>query len=127
MHKLGDVLTSEDGKEKIKRILTARRKLNNAGVELLECDLVYAEGIKAELERLTFADYTVPFEGDSAEKKQIDETDVRFYLEMRMRIYVREENIMFDAENGLCKIRLNDVLTANIPIKSGTATKGIEF
>lgn len=101
--------------------------LVNAGVELLECDHVYAEGIKAELERHTFADCMVPFEGDSAEKKQIDETDVRFYLEMRMRIYVREENIMFDAENGLCKIRLNDVLTANIPIKSGTAVRSIEI
>lgn len=44
-----------------------------------------------------------------------------------MRIYVREENIMFDAENGLCKIRLNDVLTANIPIKSGTAVRSIEI
>ena len=127
MHKLGDVLTPEEGKEKIKRILTARRKLYNAGVELLECDHVYAEGIKAELERYTFADYMVPFEGDSAEKKQIDETDVRFYLEMRMRIYVREENIIFDAENGLCKIHLNDVLTANIPIKSGTAVRSIEI
>ena len=125
MHKLGDVLTPEEGKEKIKRILTARRKLYNAGVELLECDHVYAEGIKAELERHNFADYMVPFEGDTAEKKQIDEADVRFYLEMRMRIYVREENIMFDAENGLCKIRLNDVLTANIPIKSGTAVRSI--
>ena len=125
MHKLGDVLTPEEGKEKIKRILTARRKLYNAGVELLECDHVYAEGIKAELERHTFANYMVPFEGDTAEKKQIDETDVRFYLEMRMRIYVKEENIIFDAENGLCKIRLNDVLTANIPIKSGTAVRSI--
>ena len=127
MHKLGDVLTPEEGKEKIKRILTARRKLYKAGVELLECDHVYAEGIKAELERHTFANYMVPFEGDSAEKKQIDETDVRFYLEMRMRIYVKEENIIFDAENGLCKIRLNDVLTANIPIKSGTAVRSIEI
>lgn len=127
MHKLGDVLTPEEGKEKIKRILTARRKLYNAGVELLECDHVYAEGIKAELERHTFADYMLPFEGDSAEKKQIDETDVRFYLEMRMRIYVREENIIFDAENGLCKICLNDVLTANIPIKSGTAVRSIKI
>lgn len=127
MHKLGDVLTPEEGKEKIKRILTARRKLYNAGVELLECDHVYAEGIKAELERHTFADYMVPFEGDSAEKKQIDETDVRFYLEMRMRIYVKEENIIFDAENGLCKIRLNDVLTANIPIKNETAVRSIEI
>lgn len=127
MHKLGDVLTPEEGKEKIKRILTARRKLYNAGVELLECDHVYAEGIKAELERHTFADYMVPFEGDTAEKKQIDEADVRFYLEMRMRIYVREENIIFDAENGLCTIRLNDVLTANIPIKSGTAVRSIEI
>ena len=127
MHKLGDVLTPEEGKEKIKRILTARRKLYNAGVGLLECDHVYAEGIKAELERHTFASHMLPFEGGEAEKKQIDETDVRFYLEMRMRIYVREENIMFDAENGLCKIRLNDVLTANIPIKSGTAVRSIEI
>ena len=59
----------------------------------------------------------------AAEKKQIDEADVRFYLEMR--IYVKEENITFDAENGLCTIRLNDVLTANIPIKSETSVGGI--
>lgn len=125
MYKLGNELTTDNKKNEIRRILTARRNLYKAGMELLECDHVYAEGIKAELERHTFADYMVPFEGDSAEKKQIDETDVRFYLEMRMRIYVREENIMFDAENGLCKIRLNDVLTANIPIKSGTAVRSI--
>ena len=57
MHKLGDVLTQE----KIKRVLTARRNLYNAGVELLECDRTYAEGIKAELERHTFADYEIRF------------------------------------------------------------------
>ena len=121
MHKLGDVLTQE----KIKRVLTARRNLYNAGVELLECDRTYAEGIKAELERHTFADYMVSFEGAEAEKKQIDEIDVRFYLEMRMRIYVKEENITFDTGNGLCKIRLNDTITAYIPIKSGTAVRSI--
>ena len=120
MHKLGDVLSQE----KIKRVLTARRNLYNAGVELLECDR-YAEGIKEELERHTFADHLVPFEGAEAEKKQIDEIDVRFYLEMRMRIYVKEENITFDAGNGLCKIRLNDTITAYIPIKSGTAVRSI--
>ncbi len=125
MHKLGNELTTDDKKNKIRQILTARRNLYNAGVELLECDRVYAEGIKAELERHTFADYMVPSEGDTAEKKQIDETDVRFYLEMRMRIYVKEENIIFDAENGLCTIQLNDTLTANIPIKSGTAVRSI--
>lgn len=125
MHKLGNELTTDDKKNEIRRILTARRKLYNAGVELLECDRFYAKGIKDELERHAFADYMVPFEGNGAAKKQIDEADVRFYLEMRMRIYVREENIMFDAENGLCKIRLNDVLTANIPIKSETAVGGI--
>ena len=108
MHKLGDVLTHE----KIKRVLTARRNLYNAGVELLECDR-------------TYADYMVPFEGAEAEKKQIDEIDVRFYLEMRMRIYVKEENITFDAGNGLCKIRLNDTITAYIPIKRGTAVRSI--
>lgn len=120
MHKLGDVLTQE----KIKRVLTARRNLYNAGVELLECDRTYAEGIKVELERHTFADHLVPFEGAEAEK-QIDEIDVRFYLEMRMRIYVKEENITFDAGNGLCKIRLNDTITAYISIKSGTAVRSI--
>lgn len=120
MHKLGDVLTQE----KIKRVLTARRNLYNAGVELLECDRTYAEGIKVELERHTFADHLVPFEGAEAEK-QIDEIDARFYLEMRMRIYVKEENITFDAGNGLCKIRLNDAITAYIPIKSGTAVRSI--
>lgn len=56
MHKLGDIVTTEEEeekfrriKEKIRSILTARRNLYNAGVELLECDRVYAEGIKAEL------------------------------------------------------------------------------
>lgn len=127
MHKLGDKLKPDEKKEEIRRILTARRKLYNSGVELLECDRAYAESIKAELERHTFADYMVPFEGDEAEKKQIDETDVRFYLEMRMRIYVKEENIIFDAKNGLCKIHLNDALTANIPIKSGTSVRSIEI
>ena len=121
MHKLGDVLTQE----KIKRVLTARRNLYKAGVELLECDRTYAEGIKAELERHTFADYMVPFEGAEAEKKQIDEIDVRFYLEMRMRIYGKEESITFDPGNGLCKIRLNDTITAYIPIKRGTAVRSI--
>ena len=125
MHKLGNELTADDKKNEIRRILTARRKLYNAGVELLECDHVYAEGIKAELERHTFVSHTVPFVGAGARKKPIDEADVRFYLEMRMRIYVKEENITFDAENGLCKIRLNDVLTANIPIKSGTSVRSI--
>ena len=91
----------------------------------LECDRTYAEGIKEELERHTFADYMVSFEGAEAEKKQIDEIDVRFYLEMRMRIYVKEESITFDPGNGLCKIRLNDTITAYIPIKSGTAVRSI--
>ena len=93
-------------------------------MELLECDRTYAEGIKVELERHTFADHLVPFEGAEAEK-QIDEIDVRFYLEMRMRIYVKEENITFDAGNGLCKIRLKNTITAYIPIKSRTPVRTI--
>lgn len=125
MHKLGDALTAEDKKNEIKQILTARRKLYNAGVELLECDTIYAESVKAELERHTFASHTVPFVGAGAVKKQIDESDVRFYLEMCLRIYVKEETITIDTENSLCKIRLNDTLTANIPIESGTAVKSI--
>lgn len=98
MHKLGDTVTTEEEeekfrhiKEKIRSILTARRNLYNAGVELLECDRVYAEGIKAELERHIFVSHTVPFVGAGAIKKPIDEADVRFYLEMRLHIYVKEE------------------------------------
>ena len=125
MYKLGNELTTDDKKNEIRRILTARRKLYNAGVELLECDHVYAEGIKAELERHTFVSHTVPFVGAGARKKPIDEADVRFYLEMRMRIYVKEESITFDPGNGLCKIRLNDTITAYIPIKRGTAVRSI--
>lgn len=125
MHKLGDVLTPEEGKEKIKRILTARRKLYNAGVQLLECDRVYAGNIKSELERHTFASHTVPFVGAGAVKKQIDETDICLYLEAFMRIYVKEENIIIGTENSLCKIKLSDKLTANIPMRNGTAVKSI--
>ena len=127
MHKLGNELTADDKKNEIRQILTARRKLYNAGTELLECDDIYAGNIKSELQRHTFASHTVPFVGAEAVKKQIDETDIRLYLEAFMRIYVKEENIIIDTENSLCKIKLNDKLTANIPIKSGTATKGIEF
>ena len=78
MHKLGDIVTTEEEeekfrriKEKIRSILTARRNLYNAGVELLECDRVYAEGIKAELERHIFVSHTVPFVGAGAIKSQL--------------------------------------------------------
>lgn len=123
MHKLGDTLTSDDQKEEIRRILSARRKLYNAGVALLECDRTYAENIKRELERRTLAGYMA----SSAEeaKKPIDETDVRLYLETFLRIYVKEENITIDTENGLCNIRLQDKLTANIPIESEATGKGV--
>lgn len=125
MHKLGNVLTTDEKKEEIGKILTARRNLYNAGIALLECDNIYAENVKSELEKHTFAGHIANFEEDEAGKKQIDETDIRFYLEMRMRIYVKEENITIDIKNGVCKIRLNDTLTANIPIKSGTAVRSI--
>ena len=46
MYKLGNELTTDDKKNEIRRILTARRKLYNAGVELLECDHVYSDGIR---------------------------------------------------------------------------------
>ena len=46
MHKLGNELTADDKKNEIRQILTARRKLYNAGTELLECDDIYAGNIK---------------------------------------------------------------------------------
>ena len=123
MHKLGNTLTSNDQKEEIRRILAARRKLYNAGVALLECDRVYAENIKRELEGYTLAGYIV----SSAEeaKKPIDETDIRLYLETFLRIYVKEENITIDTKNGLCKIQLQDKLAANIPIVSEAAGEDV--
>lgn len=126
MHKLGEALTLEEEKEKIRRILTARRKLCNAGAELLECDRIYAGNIKAELESLTIAGY-MPFDGNDAEKRLIDETDIRLFLETRMRIYVREENITLDTENGLCRIQLNDELVAEIPMLTSRRTYQTEL
>lgn len=123
MHKLGDTLTSDDQKEEIRRILSARRKLYNAGVALLECDRVYAENIKRELEKHTLAGYIASYAEEA--KKPIDETDIRLYLETVLRIYVKEENITIDTENGLCNIRLQDKLTANIPIVSEAAGEGV--
>lgn len=80
MHKLGnDSMTANDKRNEIKAVLTARRKLYNAGVALLECDNVYASNIKFALERLTFSSHTVPFVGAGAVKKQIDETDIMLY------------------------------------------------
>ena len=126
MHKLGNYgMTPNDKRNEIKAVLMARRNLYNAGVALLECDNVYASNIKNELERLTFSSHIVPIVGAGAVKKQIDETDIMLYLESVMRIYVKSENITIDWQNSICKIRLNDKLTAKIPMRNGTAVKSI--
>ena len=111
--------------DEIKTILAARRNLYNAGVALLECDNGYAENIKSVLERYYFSSHTIPFAGAGAVKIQINETDIMNYLQSRLQIYVKLENIIIDWENSICRIRLNDKTTANIQIKNGAALESI--
>lgn len=111
--------------KEIKTILAARRNLYNAGVALLECDNGYAENIKCALERYYFSSHTIPFAGAGAVKIQINETDILNFLQSRLRIYVKLENIIIDWENSICRIRLNDKTTANIQIKNGAAFESI--
>lgn len=120
-------MKTEKEKQKIQTILSARRALYRAGVELLECDDIYAGRIKTELERHAFADNMVLFADGKEIKKRLDEDDVLFYLEMHMRIYVRAENIMIDRQKNLCRIKLNDRNEAVITIKNGTTVNGILF
>lgn len=122
------VLNKSKGKkttteQKIKSILSARRNLYAAGIALLEVDDTYAGNIKRELEQYTLARHTAS--SAKATPKPLDEDDVRFYLEMFLRIYIREENITFDEKNNVCHTKLNERMTANIRMQNGTAVKSI--
>lgn len=109
--------------QKIKSILSARRNLYAAGIALLEVDDAYAGNIKHELEQYTIASHTVSFA--KAAPKPLDEDDIRFYLEMFMRIYIREKSISIDEKNSMCYIKLNERITAEIPMQNATAVKSI--
>lgn len=125
MHQLGDELNREDTQRKIRQILTARRQCYQAGIELLECDNTFAAGVKRTLESMTFANKVVNIVGAGGRAVPIDAAMIRFYLETSHRIYVREENITVDVENQLCSIKLNDEVTAKIPIKDGIGIKSL--
>lgn len=109
--------------QKIKSILSARRNLYAAGIALLEVDDTYAGNIKQELEQYTIASHTAPSAKEPP--KPLDEDDIRFYLEIFLRIYIREKDILIDAQNSMCYIKLNERITAKIPMQNATAVKSI--
>lgn len=123
MHQLGAV-NADELRENIKHILSARRRAYDAGIELLECDDVYANRIKSELERLILASHTSPF-ADSDEERAVDSEDVRMYFEMHRRIYLRSENIMMDLKKKSCQIILNPRIMATLPVKNAVAIRSV--
>lgn len=123
MHQLGAV-SAEKLHENIKHVLSARRKLYNAGIALLECDDTYAAQIKAELERLKISSHFIPFAGIPY-VRQVAAYEIQTYLETARRIYLRPEQITIDPEKKLCRIELYPHITANVPIVNKVAVKSI--
>ena len=110
-------------KERIQKIISARRNLHNAGVALLEVDDLYAFDIKNLLEKMIFTKEIAPCTGANY-KKQIEANDVMFYLQ-NQRIYVDTNNIILDFDNNICYIKLNETHTSKIPLKNAIGFKGI--
>ena len=125
MHQLGNETDREEAKNKIKKILTARRRFYEASLILLECDNAFAEKVKYTLENMIFASKVVNIVGAGGRALSIDASMIRFYLETVHRICVREENIAIDVQTQKCSIKLNDKITANIPIKDGIGIKSL--
>lgn len=125
MHQLGNETDREEAKNKIKKILTARRRFYEASLILLECDNAFAEKVKYTLENMIFASKVVNIVGAGGRALPIDASIIRFYLEIDHRICVREENITVDFEKRRCLIKLNDEIIAEIPIKDGVGVKSL--
>lgn len=125
MYQLGNQTDREDTKNKIREIITARRQFYEAGITLLECDNNFAGKAKCTLENMTFASKVVNIVGAGGRALSLDASMVRFYLEIDHRICVREENITVDFEKRRCLIKLNDEITAEIPIKDGVGVKSL--
>lgn len=125
MYQLGNQTDREDTKNKIREIITARRQFYEAGITCLECDNNFAGKIKHTLENMTFASKVVNIVSDGGRALSIDASMVRFHLEIDHRICVREENITVDFEKRRCVIKLNDEITAEIPLKDGIGVKSL--
>lgn len=110
--------------EKIKNILSARRRAYEAGIALLECDDEYASRVKTELEQYVLANRTASSAG-SEDARCIDESDIQIYFEMWHRIYLRVENITFNPERTLWFVRLNAHLGAVLPVRNETGVRSI--
>lgn len=125
MHQLGNETAIEDTKNKIREILTARRRFYEAGITLLECDNNFADKVRRRLESMTFTSKVVNIVGAGGRALPTDAFMIRFYLETVHRICVREENITVDFEKRRCLIKLNDEITAEIPLKDGIGVKSL--
>ena len=80
MHQLGNETDREEAKNKIKKILTARRRFYEASLILLECDNAFAEKVKYTLENMIFASKVVNIVGAGGRALSIDASVIRFYL-----------------------------------------------
>ncbi len=74
---------------------------------------------------MTFTSKVVNIVGNGGGALPIDASIIRFYLEIDHRICVREENIAIDVQTQKCSIKLNDKITASIPIKDGIGIKSL--
>ena len=108
-----------------KAIFIARKAFRQAGIALLECDSLFAENIKHSLEQMTFASKVVNIVGAGGSAAPLDAETICFYLEIHHRICVRRENITVDFEARRCFIKLNDTLTAEVPIENDVVVKGL--
>ena len=109
-------------KKRNAKIMESREKQRQASLELLEIDSSFAFKIKNQLQNMIFTKYVVTFLGVPS-KKEISSRLIAFYLEVNHRIHIKEENVSI--QDWLCYIKLNDEITAKVPIKNGTGIKSV--
>lgn len=105
-------------------IITARQNFESAEKALRECDDIYADDIKRNLEKMHIGDKIVRFVG-LGKAESITAKDISFYLAQSFRVYVETEQIRFDENTNRWHIHLNDRTTAFVPIKTQTVVKNI--
>lgn len=105
-------------------VSTARQNFKNAEKALRECDDIYADDIKRNLEKMYIGDKIVRFVG-LGKAEPITAKDISFYLAQSFRVYIEAEQIRFDENTNRWHIHLNDRTTAFVPIKTQTVVKNV--
>lgn len=105
-------------------IITARQNFKNAEKALRECDDIYADDTKHNLEKMHIGDKIVRFVG-LGKAEPITAKDISFYLAQSFRVYIETEQICFDENTHRWNIRINDRTTAFVPVKTQTVVKNV--